>query len=110
MRPTYPFRIIQRSAAGGDWTTDATSLLTQPEGRRPWIRDRRPPGRRCGCSGRSSSASTRARAGGIRRPEAIRAAARLWCERVLWGYMAAGALPALGVLWVLFTLAQRFME
>ena len=28
---------------------------------------------------------------------------------VLWGYMAAGALPALGVLWVLFTLAQRFM-
>ena len=32
MRPTFPFRIIQRPTAGGDWTTDATSLLTRPEG------------------------------------------------------------------------------
>ena len=32
MRPAYPFRIIQRPAAGGDWTTDATSLLTGPKG------------------------------------------------------------------------------
>lgn len=45
MRPAYPFRIIQRSAAGGDWTTDATSLLTRPEGRRPWIRERLPTSR-----------------------------------------------------------------